>query len=75
MGHLMKREPSLASNVEISVIIPLFNEQESVPYLLEKLLVVLDTLGRRFEIITVNDGSNDKSAVELATAAATRPEI
>ena len=59
----------------LSVVIPIFNEEESIPHLFEKLFAVLETLGRRFEIIAVDDGSTDKSMVQLSTAAAMHHEI
>ncbi len=45
----------------ISVIIPVFNEEESLRELGERLLRVLSGLGRSFEIILVDDGSTDRS--------------
>jgi undecaprenyl-phosphate 4-deoxy-4-formamido-L-arabinose transferase len=44
---------------EISVIIPVYNEEESLPRLFERLFPVLDGLGRAYEVIFINDGSND----------------
>ncbi|THB69381.1 MAG: glycosyltransferase [Desulfovibrio sp.] len=46
----------------LSVIIPVFNEEENLPLLHEKLLATLNTLGRDYEIIFINDGSSDDSA-------------
>jgi glycosyltransferase involved in cell wall biosynthesis len=51
--------------IEISVIIPLFNEEDSLQILYEKLILVLDETGKGFEIIFVNDGSSDKSSSVL----------
>ncbi len=62
-------------NIEISVVIPIFNEEESVPLLIDSLLSTLDKMDRRFEVIFVNDGSTDASAERLAAAAAGRVEI
>jgi len=62
-------------NIEISVVIPIFNEEESVPLLVDSLLSTLDKMDRRFEVIFVNDGSTDASAERLAAAAAGRVEI
>ncbi len=62
-------------NIEISVVIPIFNEEESVPPLVDSLLSTLDKMDRRFEVIFVNDGSTDASAERLAAAAAGRVEI
>lgn len=46
---------------EISVVIPLFNEEGSLVALHEKLTGVLRRIGRSYEILFVNDGSTDKS--------------
>jgi glycosyltransferase involved in cell wall biosynthesis len=45
--------------VDISVIIPLFNEEENVEPLYERLSEVLGRLGKSYEIIFVDDGSTD----------------
>ena len=46
---------------EISVVIPAYNEEESLPVLFEHLYPVMKKLGRPFEIIFVNDGSTDST--------------
>jgi len=47
--------------LNISVIIPLLNEAESLEELHQRLTEVLETLGQSFELIFVDDGSNDNS--------------
>ncbi len=47
--------------VDLSIVIPIYNEEENLPILYEKLKEVLDKLGKRYEIIFVNDGSTDRS--------------
>jgi undecaprenyl-phosphate 4-deoxy-4-formamido-L-arabinose transferase len=47
------------SSPEISVIIPTYNEEESLPELFERIFPVLDGLERPYEVIFVNDGSSD----------------
>ncbi|MDP3138750.1 MAG: glycosyltransferase family 2 protein [Burkholderiaceae bacterium] len=46
----------------ISVIVPVFNEEESLPRLYEQLLAALEPLAQPWEVILVNDGSRDNSA-------------
>jgi glycosyltransferase involved in cell wall biosynthesis len=52
------------SKAELSVIIPVLNERDSLIELYQKLTIVLDGVGREYEIIFVDDGSSDGS-VEL----------
>jgi glycosyltransferase involved in cell wall biosynthesis len=47
--------------VDISVVVPLFNEEENIPELYKRLTGVLRGLGRKYEIIFVNDGSTDNT--------------
>ncbi len=49
----------------VSVVIPIFNEEENIPPLLEKLEAALTPLGKPFEVIMVDDGSTDRSAQVL----------
>ena len=59
----------------ISVIIPVYNEEQNIPLLLDRLFPVLEGLARPFEIIAVNDGSTDQSMEVLRVAAARRREL
>ncbi|NER52139.1 MAG: glycosyltransferase family 2 protein, partial [Symploca sp. SIO1A3] len=45
--------------VEISVVVPLYNEEPNIDYLFERLLLVLDAMNISYEIVCVNDGSQD----------------
>jgi glycosyltransferase involved in cell wall biosynthesis len=47
--------------VDISVVIPLYNEEESVEPLVAQLTAALAGMGRSYEIIIVDDGSTDRS--------------
>jgi undecaprenyl-phosphate 4-deoxy-4-formamido-L-arabinose transferase len=60
---------------EISVIIPVYNEEESIGPLFAELYPVLSALGRSFEIIFVNDGSRDKSFAMLYDLHKAHPEV
>jgi glycosyltransferase involved in cell wall biosynthesis len=53
------------------VVVPIYNEEESIPTLYERLTSALVELGYPYEIITVDDGSRDRSFAllrELALA-------
>ncbi|MCM8823949.1 MAG: glycosyltransferase family 2 protein [Candidatus Omnitrophica bacterium] len=49
----------------VSVVIPVFNEDKNIPILYEKLKNVVDNLPYHFEIIFVDDGSEDNTFDEL----------
>ncbi len=60
--------------MSISIIIPVYNEEESLPYLHRALHQSLDPLNRPWEVIYVDDGSRDKSAEILHTLAQDDPD-
>ncbi|MDY2984675.1 MAG: glycosyltransferase [Synergistes jonesii] len=45
--------------VEVSIVIPAYNEEESLHKLFGELWPVVENLGRSFEVIFINDGSRD----------------
>ena len=49
----------------LSIVLPIYNEEESIPHLLTELVPVLENLGQSFEIVCVDDGSSDNSFEEL----------
>jgi undecaprenyl-phosphate 4-deoxy-4-formamido-L-arabinose transferase len=54
---------------KVSVVIPVYNEQESLPELIRRTDAACATLGRQYEILLVDDGSSDDSARMLTEAA------
>jgi undecaprenyl-phosphate 4-deoxy-4-formamido-L-arabinose transferase len=50
---------------QVSVVIPVYNEEEVLPALFARLYPALDALGRTYEVLFVNDGSRDRSAAML----------
>jgi len=54
--------------LEYSVVIPFYNEEENVQPLFVVLKRVMDDLGKTYEVIFVNDGSEDKTLDELCSA-------
>jgi dolichol-phosphate mannosyltransferase len=47
--------------VRISAVVPVYNEQDSLPILVPKLAEVLEGIGLSYEMIFVDDGSRDRS--------------
>ncbi|WP_448622732.1 undecaprenyl-phosphate 4-deoxy-4-formamido-L-arabinose transferase [Dickeya fangzhongdai] len=54
---------------KVSVVIPVFNEQESLPELIRRTTAACDQMNRDYEILLVDDGSSDNSAALLTEAA------
>lgn len=53
-----------------SVVVPIYNEEDTLPELYRRLLFVMSGLGENYEIIFVNDGSRDRSLEILKSCAA-----
>ncbi|NWF91112.1 MAG: glycosyltransferase, partial [Ignavibacteriaceae bacterium] len=47
--------------MDLSVVIPVYNEEESVKFLYEAVTKALSNLKRQYEIILIDDGSKDKT--------------
>ena len=60
---------------ELSVVIPIYNEEAGLAKLYARLYPALDALGLRYEIIFVNDGSRDNSPALLADQFRLRPDV
>ena len=60
---------------DVSIVIPVFNEEQVLTQLFERLYPALDALGRSYEIVFVNDGSRDRSVALLREAFERRPDV
>ncbi len=58
----------------VSVVIPVYNEQENLEALYSRLTAVLDKIGKPFEILFTNDGSRDRSGEMLKEFHDRRPK-
>ena len=63
------------STPQLSVVIPVYNEELNLPTLFARLYPVLDALGRSYEVIFTNDGSADRSFQLLKAQHAARPDV
>lgn len=60
---------------EISVVIPVYNEEAGLANLFARLYPAMDALGLPYEVIFVNDGSRDNSVAILAEQYRKRPDV
>jgi len=61
--------------IDLSIVIPVFNEEESLPILFEELGRALRAVAKSYEIVCVNDASTDSSAAVLADLQREHPEL
>jgi glycosyltransferase involved in cell wall biosynthesis len=62
-----------ASDLELSVVIPVFNEEAMLPELFRRLIGALEPLGLRYEVILVDDGSQDATPGMLRAQCTSHP--
>jgi len=61
--------------LDLSIVVPVYNEQDNVLLLIEELHSALEPLGRSYELVLIDDGSRDDSYAILARAAKTDPSL
>lgn len=49
----------MSKSIDLSIVIPLFNEEEVIPFLLQEINKVGATLSKNYEVVLVDDGSTD----------------
>jgi glycosyltransferase involved in cell wall biosynthesis len=64
-----------ADRLDLSIVLPIYEEEESLPQLFARLFAVLDPLGKSYEIVAVNDGSSDRSSDVLGEIARAHPQV
>ncbi|HET6384055.1 MAG TPA: glycosyltransferase [Armatimonadota bacterium] len=69
------RQASVSAAVDLSVVIPLYNEWESLEELHSRLAATLQEMGRTYEILFVDDGSIDQSPEKLQELVARDPRV
>jgi glycosyltransferase involved in cell wall biosynthesis len=64
-----------ADRPEISVVVPAYQEEQSIPTVIPRILASLSRQRRTFELIVVNDGSRDRTGAVLDELAAGEPRL
>lgn len=65
----------MSETVNLSVVIPVYNEEAVLAALFARLYPALDALGVSYEIVFINDGSRDRSPAILADQYNARPDV
>jgi glycosyltransferase involved in cell wall biosynthesis len=65
----------MSAPLDLSVVVPLYNEEESLPHLVNQLISALRPAGETFELVLVDDGSSDRTAEVLAEVSSDVPEV
>src|ERR1700754_2019770 len=60
---------------ELSVVVPMYDEEEVLPIFFDRMHPLLDGLGVDYELLVVDDGSRDKTAALLLAAAEDWPQL
>jgi glycosyltransferase involved in cell wall biosynthesis len=65
----------MTEEIELSVVVPCYNEENNIAPLVEELTEVLEGLGLAYEILYVDDCSTDSSVAQIRKAQARRPSV
>jgi dolichol-phosphate mannosyltransferase len=74
-GRFAKTETPSVARPYLSVIVPIYNEIGNLPELEKQLFGVLERMGRSYEVVMIDDGSQDGSVAWLKAAAALRSQM
>ncbi len=65
MAKLEKSKKNNGSGIDLSVVIPVYNEKESITNLCKKLEQTLSTMNLKYEVLLIDDGSTDGTFEKL----------
>ena len=71
----MGSPPETTSALQLSIVVPIYNEEDNIAPFHASLQQALESLGRSYEIVFVDDGSRDQSVARLRAAAASDPHV
>lgn len=75
MGEAYRATYSCSMHPQLSVVIPMFDEEQVLPLLVDRLRPVLDGLDTAYEVVAVDDGSRDQTPVLLQRYRREWPEL
>lgn len=67
--------PNPRHRVDLSIVVPMYNEAEVLDLFFERVTAVLEPLGLTWEIVAVNDGSRDETLSMLVAKSAADPRV
>ena len=65
----------MSDNPRYSIVAPIYNEEGNIQRLYERISEVMDSTGETWELVTVNDGSRDRSLELLEELSARDPRV
>ena len=74
-GRVTASMAAVEAPIELTIIVPMFNEAAVLDRLFERLGKVMERLGLSYEIVVVNDGSTDETLAGLLEHRARNPAI
>jgi glycosyltransferase involved in cell wall biosynthesis len=74
-ARTLREERTLSAAPRVSVLVPAWNEAESIPELHREIVATLEALGRPWEVLYVDDGSRDGTDEAIAALAAADPRV
>ncbi len=67
--------PTAGSEPELSLVVPVYNEEENLEPLVREIAAALEPAGRSYELLLIDDGSTDAGPAAMAVLAAADPRI
>ena len=75
LSQFRTKSKTIDKEMEVSIVVPIYNEVENVKILADSILKVLNEFNKKFEIIFIDDGSTDGSHVILRQLTEENPNI
>ncbi len=76
-NHLMMTQQikNIDSPIDVSIVVPLYNEEDNVQPLYKEIAEVMDAQSLRYEVIFIDDGSSDQTVKRMRDAVGSDPRV